>query len=298
MKNQSSQSVIILCGGMSKRMGQDKGSMKIQETPMIIHVLEAITPQINEVIIVLNDRDRIAKYKSIIDSYLKKLNKKFNFNLIFLEDEIKNKGPMSGIMTGLKNISSEYGLILPCDSPFISNEYIKNMFEILNEIKSLYNNVDGIIPFHFKKKLENEDKNEKNNIKTNKKTNKKNNKKNNKKVNGKLNRKTKENDNKKDNKNEIDIPKSGFYKEGVMKNFIIENTEPLHSIYKKNTYKTIESLLEQNEMKVKSLIKSINSYFILIDEYKDNSTNKKLNYNISSSNFKNINYKKDINEIN
>lgn len=290
MKNQSSQSVIILCGGMSKRMGQDKGSMKIQETPMIIHVLEAITPQINEVIIVLNDRDRIAKYKSIIDSYLKKLNKKFNFNLIFLEDEIKNKGPMSGIMTGLKNISSQYGLILPCDSPFISNEYIKNMFEILDEIKSLYNNVDGIIPFHFKKKLENEDKNEKNNIKTNKKTNKK--------INGKLNRKTKENDNKKDNKNEIDIPKSGFYKEEVMKNFIIENTEPLHSIYKKNTYKTIESLLEQNEMKVKSLIKSINSYFILIDEYKDNSTNKKLNYNISSSNFKNINYKKDINEIN
>ena len=286
MKSQSSQSIIILCGGMSKRMGQDKGSMKIQEVPMIIHVLEAITPQINEVIIVLNDRDRIAKYKSIIDSYLKKLNKKFNFNLIFLEDEIKNKGPMSGIMTGLKNISSEYGLILPCDSPFISNEYIKNMFEILDEIKSLYNNVDGITPFHFKKKLENEDKNEKNNIKTNKK------------VNGKLNRKTKENDNKKNNKNEIDIPKSGFYKEGVMKNFIIENTEPLHSIYKKNTYKTIESLLEQNEMKVKSLIKSINSYFILIDEYKDNSTNKKLNYNISSSNFKNINYKKDINEIN
>lgn len=294
MKSQSTQSIIILCGGMSKRMGQDKGSMKIQEVPMIIHVLEAITPQINEVIIVLNDRDRIAKYKSIIDSYLKKLNKKFNFNLIFLEDEIKNKGPMSGIMTGLKNISSEYGLILPCDSPSISNEYIKNMFEILDEIKSLYNNVDGIIPFHFKKKLENEDKNEKNNIKTNKKTNKKNNKK----VNGKLNRKTKENDNKKDNKNEIDIPKSGFYKEGVMKNFIIENTEPLHSIYKKNTYKTIESLLEQNEMKVKSLIKSMNSYFILIDEYKDNSTNKKLNYNISSSNFKNINYKKDINEIN
>ncbi len=44
MKSQSSQSIIILCGGMSKRMGQDKGSMKIQEVPMIIHVLEAITP--------------------------------------------------------------------------------------------------------------------------------------------------------------------------------------------------------------------------------------------------------------
>ena len=269
MKIQSNQSIIILCGGMSKRMGQDKGSMQIQETPMIIHVLEAITPKINEVIIVLNDRDRIAKYKSIIDSYLKKLNKKFNFKLIFVEDEIKNKGPISGIMTGLKNISSEYGLILPCDSPFISNEYIKNMFKILDEIKSLYTDVDGIVPFHFKKKLENEEKNGKN----------------------------KGNDNEKDNENEIDLPKSGFYKEGVIKNFIIENTEPLHSIYKKNTYKAIESLLEQNEMKVKSLIKSMNSYFILIDEYKDSSTNKKLNYNISNSNFKNINYKKDIDEI-
>ncbi len=97
---------------------------------------------------------------------------------------------------------------------------------------------------------------------------------------------------KKNNENEIDLPKSGFYKEGVMKNFIIENTEPLHSIYKKNTYKTIELLLEQNEMKVKSLIKSMNSYFILIDEDKVISTNEKLNYNISGSNFKNINYKK------
>jgi len=254
MKNQNKQSIIILCGGMSKRMGEDKGSMLIQKTPMIIHVLETITPQINEVIIVLNDRKRISKYKLMIDKYLKKFNKKFNFKLIFVEDEIKDKGPMSGIMTGLKNISSEYGLILPCDSPFISKEYIKNMFKILNEIKSFHKDVDGIIPFHLKKKLETE----------------------------------------KNNENETKFPKSGFYKDGELKNLIIENTEPLHSIYKKNTNKTIESLLKQNEMKVKSLIKLINPYFILIDENKNNNTNKRSIYNISSSNFKNINYKKDI----
>ena len=43
------------------------------------------------------------------------------------EDKIKNKGPMPGIMTGLGEIKSEYALILPCDSPYVSENYIKTM---------------------------------------------------------------------------------------------------------------------------------------------------------------------------
>ena len=33
------KSCIILCGGKSSRMGQDKGSMIIQDKPMIKHIL-------------------------------------------------------------------------------------------------------------------------------------------------------------------------------------------------------------------------------------------------------------------
>lgn len=47
-------------------MGQDKGSMIIQDKPMINHILSTLNNEINEVIIVLNNKDRIDKYKNFI----------------------------------------------------------------------------------------------------------------------------------------------------------------------------------------------------------------------------------------
>ena len=49
---------------------------------------------------------------------------------------------MPGIMTGLENIKSEYALVLPCDSPYVSNKYVKTIFsEIDNEHQA-------IVPYH------------------------------------------------------------------------------------------------------------------------------------------------------
>ncbi len=130
------KSVILLCGGQSRRMGQDKGSMKIMNKPMINHILDSLNNIINEVIIVLNNKDKINKYKKIINQ------NNYTFQIQFTEDEIKNKGPLSGIQTGLKNISSNYALVLPCDTPFITKKHINNIFNQLD------NNYNCIIPYH------------------------------------------------------------------------------------------------------------------------------------------------------
>ena len=61
------KSCIILCGGKSSRMGQDKGSMIIQDKPMIKHILATLNHQINEAIIVLNDTKRIERYSEFIN---------------------------------------------------------------------------------------------------------------------------------------------------------------------------------------------------------------------------------------
>ena len=60
----------------------------------------------------------------------------------FLEDKIKNKGPMPGIMTGLGEIKSEYALILPCDSPYVSENYIKTIFSQIDP------DSQAIVPYH------------------------------------------------------------------------------------------------------------------------------------------------------
>ncbi|MDR2873827.1 MAG: molybdenum cofactor guanylyltransferase [Methanobrevibacter sp.] len=137
-------SCIVLCGGLSRRMNQDKGSMIINNKPMIIHILETLNSNIGEVIIVLNNKKRISKYKNLIN---KSIPYKLSYNLIFVEDEIKNKGPLSGMMTGLKHINNSYSLVLPCDSPYINSNYVKSIFKIKKSIKEDY---DILIPSYDK----------------------------------------------------------------------------------------------------------------------------------------------------
>ena len=134
--NENIKSCIILCGGKSSRMGRDKGSMIIQDKPMIKHVLSALNHQINEAIIVLNNQDRIGKYSKFINP------EDYTYTITYVEDKIKNKGPMPGIMTGLSYIHSNYALVLPCDSPYVSKNYITTIF---SEIDADY---QAIVPYH------------------------------------------------------------------------------------------------------------------------------------------------------
>ena len=134
--NENIKSCIILCGGKSSRMGQDKGSMIIQDKPMIKHILSTLNHQINEAIIVLNDQKRIEKYGEFINP------SDYSYTITFVEDTIKNKGPMPGIMTGLSCINSDYALILPCDSPYVSQNYINTIFKE-NDGKH-----QAVVPYH------------------------------------------------------------------------------------------------------------------------------------------------------
>ena len=134
--NENIKSCIILCGGQSRRMGRDKGSMIIQDKPMIKHILSTLNHEINEVVIVLNNQERIDRYSKFINPT------DYTYTITFVEDEIKGKGPMPGIMTGLSHIKGEYALILPCDSPYVSKNYITTIFSQIDE------KYQAVVPYH------------------------------------------------------------------------------------------------------------------------------------------------------
>lgn len=117
-------------------MVQDKGSMIIQNKPMIKHILSTLNNQIDEAIIVLNDQVRVDKYTEFINP------EEYTYSITFLKDKIKSKGPISGIMTGLSEIKSDYALILPCDSPYVSKDYIQTIFSQIDT------NYQAIVPYH------------------------------------------------------------------------------------------------------------------------------------------------------
>ena len=242
MNGQKLYSCIVLSGGMSRRMGQDKGSMIIQEKPMILHILERLNYKINDATIVLNDAERIADYQSLLNQYSDgEIEDNFDYSLSFVEDEVKSKGPISGIMTGLKNIKTDYALVLPCDSPFISEEFIETMFDLLEESLES-SDVDAIIPFHIKSNKD----------------------------------KFKDNDD--FNFNDVDE---------MTDDMKIQNSEPLHSIYKKENLINIDELLKEDKLYVKSFIKSLkNPCFIEVD--------KKV---LFDKDFRNFNRKEDLDDL-
>ena len=103
---------------------------------MIKYILSTLNNEIDEAIIVLNDSKRIDQYRQFIKS------KEYSYQIKFIEDKIKNKGPISGILTGLENISTEYAIVFPCDNPFITKNTIQTLF---NEIEGT---TQAIVPYH------------------------------------------------------------------------------------------------------------------------------------------------------
>jgi len=126
------KSVVILCGGRSRRMGKDKGSLIFKGKPMILHVLDTVKEIADEIVLVLRDETQVEKYNLILKDY--------EF-LKIVTDKNKDQGPLVGIFTGLSNINSEYAQILPCDSPFISKSFVLKMFKYME-----INDFDAIIP--------------------------------------------------------------------------------------------------------------------------------------------------------
>ncbi|MGB9980635.1 molybdenum cofactor guanylyltransferase [Methanobacterium sp.] len=127
------KSIIILCGGRSRRMGKDKGSFVLNDKPMLLYVLNAIKDITNEIVLVLRDQKQINKYKPILENV--------STSIKIVTDETKDQGPLVGILTGLSHIDSEYAQILPCDSPFISESFVLKMFKIA-ETKQF----DAVVP--------------------------------------------------------------------------------------------------------------------------------------------------------
>jgi len=103
--------VILLAGGKSNRMGEDKGFLTFRGKTFCEHIIAAALPCCNELIIVANDQ-RYSQfgYKVVADNY-------------------KNAGPLAGIEAGLTASESELNLILSCDNPLISTDLLKNMIE-------------------------------------------------------------------------------------------------------------------------------------------------------------------------
>ncbi len=96
----------LLAGGLSSRMGEDKGLMPWQDTTMAGRVIDTLRQCFEDIVILSND-----------GAY-------WRFGLPLIPDLVKGMGPAGGILTGLRNSQTALNFFIACDMPLITPEVI------------------------------------------------------------------------------------------------------------------------------------------------------------------------------
>ncbi|MFT5722876.1 MAG: molybdopterin-guanine dinucleotide biosynthesis protein A [Motiliproteus sp.] len=103
MLDRSHISALILAGGRGLRMGgMDKGLLGLEQQPLIEHVLQRVQPQVGHILISANRNQ--SDYR--------------RYGVPVLTDRLADyQGPLSGIAEGLRQVTTPWLLVVPCDSP-------------------------------------------------------------------------------------------------------------------------------------------------------------------------------------
>ncbi len=110
---------LILAGGKSSRMGEDKALIPWQNIPMLKRVYQVANKCAEKVYIITPWPE---KYQPILPTECEWLT------------ELKNEGPLVGLAQGLAQINSDWILLLGCDLPLLNSDIIQNWATQLNQL--------------------------------------------------------------------------------------------------------------------------------------------------------------------
>jgi molybdopterin-guanine dinucleotide biosynthesis protein A len=104
-------SAVILAGGFSRRLDQDKGLIDLAGKPLILHVVDRVSEVVDETVVVVGSCVQKEKFENLSGH---------KANVV--ADKHETQSPLVGALTGFESAKGEYSLLLPCDTPFISSQ--------------------------------------------------------------------------------------------------------------------------------------------------------------------------------
>ena len=107
---------MILAGGKSSRMGQDKSVIAYHGKPQVDSAFELLSPACTEIFL-SHRRDQ-----SGIEAYKK-------FSQLHYEPEFEGKGPLAGILSAMKKYPDVSWFVLACDLPFVGRKIIERLIQ-------------------------------------------------------------------------------------------------------------------------------------------------------------------------
>lgn len=113
---------VILAGGRSSRMGEDKGLIDINGQPLFEHIAQKLRPQVGDILISCNRNSE--RYGQ-------------NFQTV---PDIKQdfSGPLAGMLAALSVSKTEWVLFVPCDVPAFPDDLSETLSDGLSGQEAAY----------------------------------------------------------------------------------------------------------------------------------------------------------------
>lgn len=133
MANHSlSLAALVLAGGQSSRMGQDKALLCWDGTSMLQRVCRAASPCCDRVYILTPWQER---YQASIDNTV--------LNLHWLAETNPGQGSIVGLLQGMTEIEADWILLLACDLPLLDPAILQIW---INQLDRLTNQTLALVP--------------------------------------------------------------------------------------------------------------------------------------------------------
>jgi molybdopterin-guanine dinucleotide biosynthesis protein A len=110
------KTAIILAGGKSSRMGEDKALLPFGDRSLVGRMVDELRPHFDDLILVTNHPERFMEIPDIR----------------LVSDVQPGRGPMGGIFSGLLASRGRHNLIVSCDLPFLNHLLLDYLWSLRN----------------------------------------------------------------------------------------------------------------------------------------------------------------------
>ena len=124
-KNPPPVTGVILAGGKSRRMGENKALMRLGDDSLIGHVIRCLHDVTDELLLVTNSPTEYA-----------------HLDVPMHGDILPDAGALGGVYTGVTHASHDAILCVACDSPFLEPKLLSYLVTVLGEY-------DAVIPYTY-----------------------------------------------------------------------------------------------------------------------------------------------------
>ena len=123
---------IVLSGGENRRMGKEKAFLMLDEKPMIGHVIRTLRSIADAIIIVTRSPELYIMYGAVV-----------------VTDLFDDRGPLTGIYSGLASSHDEYNIVVACDMPFLNPRLLAYMYGLAPGYDVVVPTIEGAVePLH------------------------------------------------------------------------------------------------------------------------------------------------------